>query len=70
MDFFSSSINGRDASQAELERLYERIRLVGGKGSRRDARLCVMTFVALLAGERHTDAPATASRSSGNSRSR
>lgn len=61
MDFFSSSINGRDASQAELERLYERIRLVGGKGSRRDARLCVMTFVALLVGERHTDAPATAS---------
>lgn len=61
MDFFSSSINGRAASQADLERLYERIRLVGGKGSRRDARLCVMTFVALLAGERHTDAPVTAS---------
>lgn len=46
---------------ADLERLYERVQFVCGKGNRRHGRLCVMSFVALLAGERHTDAPDTAS---------
>jgi hypothetical protein len=45
----------------ELHRLYDRVRLVRGKGDRRSGGLCIMTFVALLAGERHTDAPSTAS---------
>jgi hypothetical protein len=53
--------NGRFAASPDIERLYERVRLVSGKGSRRHGRLCIMTFVALLAGERHTDAPETAS---------
>lgn len=34
--------------------------LVTGAGNRKDRELCVMSFVALLAGERHTDRPATA----------
>ncbi len=46
---------------APMERVYERVRLVRGCGSRRSGRLCVMSFVALLAGEKHTDAPVTAS---------
>lgn len=45
----------------EMQRLYDRVRLVRGKGDRRSGGLCIMTFVALLAGERHTDAPSTAS---------
>jgi hypothetical protein len=45
----------------DMERLYGRIRLVRGKGDRNSDALCIMTFVALLAGERHTDAPSTAS---------
>ena len=45
----------------EMQRLYDRIRLVRGKGDRRSCALCIMTFAALLAGERHTDAPSTAS---------
>lgn len=45
----------------EMQRLYDRVRLVRGKGDRRFSTLCIMTFVALLAGERHTDAPSTAS---------
>lgn len=45
----------------ELQRLYDRVRLVQGRGDRRSGTLCIMTFVALLAGERHTDAPSTAS---------
>jgi hypothetical protein len=45
----------------ELEGLYDRVRLVRGKGNRNSGALCIMSFVALLAGERHTDAPATAS---------
>lgn len=44
-----------------LERPYERVQLVRGKGKRRDGRLCIMSFVALLAGERDTDMPKTAS---------
>ena len=45
----------------EMERLYARVHLVRGKGERRSGALCIMSFVALLAGERHTDAPSTAS---------
>ncbi len=44
-----------------LEQLCERVTLVEGVGSLRRGELCVMSFVALLAGERHTDHPATAS---------
>jgi hypothetical protein len=46
---------------ASIERVCERVQLVQGKGDRRKGRLCIMSFVALLAGERHTDAPVTAS---------
>jgi hypothetical protein len=49
------------APQLELERLYERIQLIAGKGTRRRGQLCIMSFVALLAGERHGDQPRTAS---------
>jgi hypothetical protein len=45
----------------QVERLCERITLVEGVGSPRRGELCVMSFVALLAGERHTDHPASAS---------
>lgn len=46
---------------ASMEHVIDRVHLVRGKGSRRKGGLCVMSFVALLAGEGHTDAPATAS---------
>jgi hypothetical protein len=49
------------ADVASIEHVYERVQLVPGKGDRRTGRLCIMSFVALLAGEGHTDAPATAS---------
>ena len=45
----------------ELERIYERVQLVRGMGDRARGRLCVMSFVAWLAGEKHSDSPATAS---------
>lgn len=48
-------------TSVSMERLFERVHLTRGKGSRRENRLCLMTFVALLAGERHTDSPKTAS---------
>jgi hypothetical protein len=44
-----------------LERLCERVTLVEGVGSPRRGELCVMSFVALLAGEGNTDQPASAS---------
>src|SRR4051812_6115919 len=44
-----------------LEQLCERVTLVEGDGNPRRGELCVMSFVALLAGERHTDHPASAS---------
>lgn len=44
-----------------LEQLYERITLVRSIGSRQRGELCVMSFVALLAGEGHTDRPISAS---------
>jgi hypothetical protein len=47
--------------ERRLERLCERVTLVNSIGSRRRDELCVMSFVALLAGERHTDHPASAS---------
>ncbi|MFT3976599.1 MAG: hypothetical protein QM688_05725 [Sphingomonas bacterium] len=44
-----------------LERLFNTIELSRGKGRRRDNELCLMSFVALLAGEPHGDEPKTAS---------
>jgi hypothetical protein len=44
-----------------VEELCERVTLVEGTGSRRRGELCVMSFVALLAGEHHTDRPTSAS---------
>lgn len=46
---------------AALERLFDRVELIRGRGDRRSNRLCIMTFVALLAGEGHSDDPRTAS---------
>jgi len=43
------------------ERLYDDIELVRGAGRRKRGQLCIMSFVAYLAGERHTDHPRTAS---------
>jgi len=45
----------------KAERLYDQIELVRGVGSRNRGQLCIMSFVAYLAGERHTDHPRTAS---------
>jgi len=47
--------------ERRLERLCEQVRLVDGVGSRWRGELCIMSFVALLGGERHTDKPASAS---------
>ncbi|HWA79642.1 MAG TPA: hypothetical protein VG848_04950 [Acetobacteraceae bacterium] len=44
-----------------LERLYQQVELVKGAGDPRTGKLCVMSFVAYLAGEGHSDRPATAS---------
>ena len=46
----------------ELERLYRGVELVRGRGNPRKGRLCIMSLVAYLAGEGHTDRPRTASR--------
>ena len=43
------------------EHLYGQVELVRGSGSRKRGQLCIMSFVAYLAGERHTDHPRTAS---------
>ena len=45
----------------QAERLYDQVELVRGAGSRHRGQLCIMSFVAYLAGERHTDHPRTAS---------
>jgi hypothetical protein len=45
----------------QLEQLYERIELVSGMGSPRRGKLCIMSLVAFLSGDRHTDEPRTAS---------
>jgi hypothetical protein len=50
-----------DVLDLRLERLCDRVTLVQGVGDRRRGRLCVMSFVALLAGEDHSDHPACAS---------
>lgn len=42
------------------QRLYDSISLVPRVGNRSDNELCVMSLVALLAGERHTDRPKVA----------
>jgi hypothetical protein len=46
----------------QAERLYEQIELVRGRGSRLMGRLCIMSLVAYLAGERDSDQPNTASQ--------
>lgn len=46
---------------ARLERLYRQVELVRGAGNRKRGRLCIMSFVAFLAEEHHTDNPCTAS---------
>lgn len=38
----------------------DRFDLINGAGERRDSELCVMSLVALMSGDRHTDRPATA----------
>lgn len=48
-------------TDANVERLYQQIELVRGVGDRGRGQLCVMSFVAFLAGEGHTDNPLTAS---------
>jgi hypothetical protein len=44
-----------------LERALERVELVTGVGTRDTGRMCVMSLVACLAGEEHTDSPSCAS---------
>lgn len=44
----------------QLESLFRHVELVPRVGERRESELCVMSLVALLAGDRHTDRPATA----------
>ena len=46
---------------AQLEHLYQQIELVRGSGDPKHRRLCIMSFVAFLNGEPHTDNPTTAS---------
>lgn len=48
-------------ADANLEHLYQQIELVRGVGDRGRGQLCIMSFVAFLAGEGHTDNPVTAS---------
>lgn len=45
------------SESASLEHLLDRVTLVKGAGDRSRGQLCVMSLAALLAGERHTDAP-------------
>lgn len=45
-----------------LEGLYNQIELVRGVGDRQRAQLCIMSFVALLVGDDHSDDPSTVSR--------
>lgn len=45
----------------QFEHLYDRIELVRGAGKPRHGRLCIMSFVAYLAGEPHGDRPVVAS---------
>jgi hypothetical protein len=44
-----------------MERIYDRVELVRGVGDRWRGHFCLMSFVALLSGEAHTDHPRTVS---------
>lgn len=44
-----------------LEHLYQQIELVRGIGNIQSHRLCIMSFVAFLTGEAHSDSPSTVS---------
>lgn len=48
-------------TELQLQRLYDRVELVPGVGDPRRGQLCIMSFVAFLAGEGHGDMPRTAS---------
>jgi hypothetical protein len=45
-----------------LQRVFDRVELVSGIGTPDLGQMCVMSFVAALAGEGHTDAPSCASQ--------
>lgn len=45
-----------------LEGLYNQVELVRGVGDRQRGQLCIMSFVALLVGDDHSDDPSTVSR--------
>ncbi len=49
------------SADVQLERLYERIKLVAGPGRPSRGLLCIMSFVTYLLGETHGDRPLTAS---------
>ena len=46
---------------ARWESLYQQVELVRGVGNRKRGKMCIMSFVAFLAGEDHSDNPTTAS---------
>jgi len=48
------------ASDLSYQKLYDSVSLVPHVGNRKDNELCVMSLVALLAGESHTDRPRVA----------
>ncbi len=47
---------------SRLEGLYNQVELIQGIGDRQHAQLCIMSFVALVVGEDHSDDPGTVSR--------
>lgn len=49
------------ALDIQLQRLYDRVELIDGWGEPRDGKLCIMSLVAFLAGEGHSDRPESAS---------
>jgi hypothetical protein len=46
--------------ETNVDNLFRQVELVPRVGERRESELCVMSLVALMAGDRHTDRPATA----------
>jgi hypothetical protein len=46
--------------QTEAQSYFDGVDLVTGSGERREGELCIMSLVALLAGEQHSDRPSTA----------
>ncbi|GGG40307.1 hypothetical protein GCM10010964_29880 [Caldovatus sediminis] len=48
-------------ADSRLQRILERVELVGGIGAPKFGRMCVMSLAAHLAGEPHTDCPASVS---------